>query len=456
MDRRGPLLVAPGSTGWNRIFGCLATDTPIRLLHLADLHLDRPFVGLPLDEARARRRELREALERCLALAVERCVDAVTIGGDLWEDEHVTPDTLHWVAHRLGELRLPVVLVAGNHDPLRPGGPYRRVSWPENVHLLPPDTGLQPHDLGELCVWGMSWGAAPLGARALEDFAAPLDGRAHVLLLHGTAGPAAFQPGAHCPFTARAVRAAGFLLCLAGHIHAGGVRDEVVVYPGSPEPLAWDETGRHAVAIVELPPAGPPRVELVDVNRRRYSEVVVDCHGAASSADLEGALHGALARALGRAAAAPDGAQTGPRPESAQAGPRPEGAQVSPPPDGARTTLPPGAESSGATLCLRAALRGRIAPDCRVDLEHLRATGIREGAGELAMIDLRDETQPAFDLDALAAQPTALGAFVCELRERIESCDSHDPSEAWERARLELALDLGLRAMYGDELAHVP
>ncbi len=401
----------------------MVSNAPIKILHLADLHLDRPFVGLTPEGARARRRGLREALDRCLELAAERGADVITIGGDLWEDEHVTPDTCRWVADRLGSTGLPVVLVAGNHDPLRPGGPYARVAWPQNVRVLPAQAGLARHEveglerheldeLGALSIWGMSWGAAPLTARALAGFSVPDDGGAHLLLLHGTAGSAAFQgapsggaaSGAHCPFTAAAVRDAGFGLCLAGHLHAGGVREGIVVYPGSPEPLAWSETGRHAVALVELVPGAPPRVELIDVNRRRCAQTVVDCEGAGSSADIERALHTAIA------AAAADGGRPG--------------------------------------LCLRALLRGRIEPDCRIDIEDLAAAA---GGGELALLELRDETQPAFDLDALAAQSTALGAFVRELCARIEGCDTGEEAQ---RQRLELALDLGLRAMHGDDLAH--
>ena len=59
----------------------------------------------------------------------------------------------------------------------------------------------------------------------------------NVLLLHGTVASAAFEDNSHCRFTAAAVRSCGFALCLAGHLHAGGVRNELVVYPGSPEPL---------------------------------------------------------------------------------------------------------------------------------------------------------------------------------------------------------------------------
>jgi DNA repair exonuclease SbcCD nuclease subunit len=375
----------------------MAPNVPVKILHIADVHLDRPFVGLSVEIARARRRELREALDRCLGLAADRGVDVVTIGGDLWEDEHVTPDTCRWVANRLRGVGLPVVLVAGNHDPLRPGGPYQRVEWPDNVCVLPAEAGLQKHQIGTLRIWGMSWGAAPLTAEVLDAFSAPDDG-VHVLLLHGTVASAAFEDTGHCRFSAAAVRNGGFQLCLAGHLHAGKVRDEIVVYPGSPEPLAWDETGRHTAAIIELAPGAPPRVELIDVNRRRYAEAVVDCDGASSSADIEQALYDAIKQS------AADGGRTG--------------------------------------LCLRATLRGRIQPDCRVDVEGLAAAG-----ENLALLDLRDETQPAFDLDVLAAQPTALGAFVRDLRDRI------DGSNDVERRRPELALDLGLRAMHGDDLA---
>ncbi|MGH2855566.1 MAG: metallophosphoesterase [Solirubrobacteraceae bacterium] len=295
----------------------MAPNAPLKLLHLADVHLDRPFVGLAASAARARRRELREALEPCLALAVAHRVDVVTIGGDLWEDEHVTPDTCRWVADRLGDVGVPVVLVAGNHDPLRPGGPYRRVEWPANVHVLPAESpthpGLQRQELGPLSVWG--------------------------------------------------------------------------------------ETGRHTVAVVELAPGAPPRVELHDVNRRRYAETVVDCEGATSSAEVERALRGALAEA------AADGGREG--------------------------------------LCLRAVLRGRVAPECRIAVGELAAAG----AG-LTLLDLRDATQPAFDLELLATQPTAIGLFVRDLRERIARCDADA-----QRRRLELALDLGLRAMHGEDLA---
>ena len=97
----------------------------MRILHFADLHLDRPLVGLAPDVGRRRRQELRAALRRCLAAAREHNVDVVTIGGDLWEEEHVPPDTRRFVVSELNDLNL----VGCNNSvtpPGRTGEPHHR------------------------------------------------------------------------------------------------------------------------------------------------------------------------------------------------------------------------------------------------------------------------------------------------------------------------------------------
>jgi DNA repair protein SbcD/Mre11 len=392
---------------------------PLKLLHLADLHLDRPFVGLPIEQARARRRGLREALERSLALAGARRVEAITIGGDLWEHEHVLPDTCRWVADRLAGAGVPVVLVAGNHDPLRPGGPYERVAWPANVHVLGVGA-LHEQRLGDLSVWGCSWGGEPLRATALERFHVPRDGRSHCLLLHGTLVGSGGGDRGHCPFTAQSVRAAGFDLCLAGHLHGGGLREGLVLYPGSPEPLAWDETGRHAVALVELDPGAPPEIELIDVNTTRTAQIEVECDGAASSADIERALSAAIQR---EGASAPDRSR----------------------PDRTSEGTAPNRSARLERLWIRAMLRGRIASDCRLEVSDLTSAA----GGGVGFLELHDHTSRAFETEILGAQESVLGRFVTELRAQIDECG---PSEHERRARLELALELGLRAMHGDDL----
>jgi DNA repair exonuclease SbcCD nuclease subunit len=302
------------------------------------------------------------------------------------------PDTIHWVADRLGSLGRPVIVVAGNHDPLSPGGPFDRAPFGEGVTVLRADEDLDRADVAGTTVWGMSWrrGIA-LTTRPLQRFRAPADGRRHVLLLHGTCG-AGFDGTPHCPFTADDIRRAGFDLCLAGHLHAGGVRDGIVVYPGSPEPMAWSEDGRHAAAVVDLPAAGEPAIELVDVNAGRYAVRRVDVGGAASSAEVE------------------------------------------------RTALQTLHEMRDLRgLHVRIELEGRVTPGCDPS-----ARGIRQalGATGVASVEVRDRTRPAFDLATLAEGAGARALFVTSMRERI----------AAEGEVAERALELGLRALEGESL----
>lgn len=362
----------------------------MRILHFADVHLDRPFVGLSAESARRRRHELFEAFRRCLALAVERQVDLVTIGGDLWEEEHVLADTRRSVAHELGQLGLPVLIICGNHDPLRPGGSYLRTTWPDNVTIA--ERGrLREHKYGAASMWAVSWGAsADLSQRMLETVELNSAGRTHLLLIHGTAHGAAFSSDAYFPFAPEVVDQAGFALCLAGHVHCAATLGRVV-YPGSPEPLGWGEDGRHCAALVECRGAAAD-VELVDVNQTRYETRVLDCSGCGSSAEVDERL---------------------------------------------RATL---TDADAAAVFVRLRLTGEVSADCKLDVEHVAAAhGVRYRA-----LVVEDATEPLLDVAERAERKGLDGLFVRKLRERLDAA-----SGDVERRRVELALEAGLRAIEG-------
>lgn len=371
----------------------------MRILHLADVHLDRPFVALPPDAAVARRGELMAAFRRCLAAAHEQAVDLVTVGGDLWEEEHVMPDTRASVAYELGSVGLPVLLIAGNHDPLVPGGSYARTSWPGNVTVVD-SSDPSRYEFGDIVVWALSWTGHPLSASFLDTFQVPDDGRRHLLLLHGTCQGAAWfaDENGYCPFTPTQVEQAGFAACLAGHLHAASWSDRVC-YPGSLEPLDWSETGRHCYALVDIEP-DRVSVDLVDVNSRRYETRELGCDGAGSSAEVAARLE-ELVRGL-----------------------------------------------DGDGLCLRMRLTGQVAPDCSLDLRELEQRAAALGP---VVVVVEDRTSPAYDLQALASQRTVEGRFVAKLLAQLEQANDER-----EQQPIELALQLGLRAINGErELLHV-
>jgi DNA repair exonuclease SbcCD nuclease subunit len=117
--------------------GPTVSGATMRLLHFADLHLDTPFRWATPELTRSRRQALRQTLHRICELAGEHQVDALTCGGDLYQNERFTPDTVAFLGAIFAALDpLPVFLAPGNHDWFGPKSLYRQLDWSPNVHVL--------------------------------------------------------------------------------------------------------------------------------------------------------------------------------------------------------------------------------------------------------------------------------------------------------------------------------
>jgi DNA repair exonuclease SbcCD nuclease subunit len=231
---------------------------PYRIVHLADLHLDIPFasMGRGSHVSNARREGLRDALKLAFRMAEEWPADAITIGGDLYEANHVSPDTVQFL-RELFEKAAPlrIIVAPGNHDPYTRASPYAYVDWPSNVDIFR-DPKLIPIALGDgLTIWGAGHDSAEFVTPLLEGFRLPEPGPA-LLLLHGTDRSLSLgkNKGAYCPFSQDEVQEAGFDLALLGHIHhqrLQPVSRPFICYPGSPEPLGFDEESGHSIILAE-------------------------------------------------------------------------------------------------------------------------------------------------------------------------------------------------------------
>jgi len=229
-----------------------------------------------------RRADLQAALTRILDLAREHQVDAVTIGGDLYEHKYALSDTAEFLCEVFaGIAPVQVYIAAGECDPYTDDSLYALSVWPENVTILAPGR-LQRHELApDLTLWGASY-APGASTCLLDEFR--VEGRGtHILLLHAAQG----ESGAEGPFCmdGRGLRKAGLQLALLGHEHCGWSRSEGdvrYVYPGSVEPLhAGEAEGEHQVMLVtveddECSLTGLP------VSRWRYPRLRVDLSGSGS------------------------------------------------------------------------------------------------------------------------------------------------------------------------------
>jgi len=362
----------------------------VRIVHIADVHLEMAFGGHEPAFGAKRRAQLRAAFERALGLAREREARAICIAGDLYEDRHAGPDTAAYLRRCLGELApIRVFLSPGNHDPCSAGSVYRQMQpLPSNVVVFE-ERAFRPERLADgITLWGMGQTSALDRARALADFKCDGDGL-HLLLFHGS-NEEHMPPGKEtiAPFTDREIANAGAAHAMVGHFH-GKLQGLHHAYPGSPEPLNPSEDGEHTASIVSVGD-GRVTVSFERLNSTRYVETDVDVAECGDST--------ALARVI-----------------------RERAASV--------VTEP------GSVFC-RLRLVGAAPASLDPDLLSLREELIAMYPG----FELVDDFQ-AFDLEAIAREGnTVRSAFVSEMRTRIAG------ATAGEAAVLEAALRFGLLA----------
>ena len=376
-----------------------------RLLHIADVHLDRSFAGVGCqgDLARRRRLGLRDALRRAGDLALQHGCQAVTVGGDLFEQQRCGADTERFLADTFRSWRpLRVFIAPGNHDALLPGSPYRRTAWPSNVHLFA-EPEFVPVDLaGGIRLWGLAhrepaWRDDPLAGVEL-----PRDGSVHLALFHGSElGSLPEGKPAHAPFRIEAVRRAGFAMALCGHYHRRRIDpDGGLVYPGTLEPLGFDESGPRGPVLVDVDADGTVACTPLDSNRWWALTVTCDLEGCASSSAVldaaEAACHAAVAG------------------------------------------LDP------AHTMVRLDLHGAV--DCSVPVDAYLLEAVLRERCALALVKVRDATSPAVDLALLAGERSTRGAFARLAGEALAGAGDAD------RAVLDDAVRYGLMALAGAEV----
>ena len=369
----------------------------IRLLHLADVHLGRPFHMLG-EKGAAQRRALEAAFTRAVDLAIAQRVDLVLIAGDLFDSPKPSSGIVELVGRdlrRLEDARIRTALIAGNHD----AGEDGYVGGLERLRAASPGTlwigrTAELHTFSDLDLTLIA--RAPV-AGAPES---PLSGwptrpstRFAVGLTHGSCYRAGVvdAPGVIHP---QEIRDAGLDYLALGDWHSAM---EVVPgptaawYAGSPELLGYDQEGAGYVLLVEIASPGQAVVTRHRVGRRQYRKLELDLT----------LLDDAALRRTIEDAADPD------------------------------------------VIC-DAALTGVI-PVTRL----VHAGGLEDDLSErFFRLRITNRTQLWLDDDRLAgvSEDTVLGKFIRVMGARIAAADSE------QRALLEEALQVGVAALRGGEV----
>jgi DNA repair protein SbcD/Mre11 len=359
----------------------------MKLVLFSDLHLDAPFAGLGPDVANRRRQSLRDTLRNITDLAIQVGADALLCGGDLYEHESFTDDTMQFVRNVFGSLDMPVFVAPGNHDWYGRTSMYHRPDWPTNVFVFS-SSSLTPVSLANgVTLWGAAH-CAPAGTPGFLDGGFRAEGEGmHLALFHGSERGWLQAQGQgkdpHAPFDEAQIAQAGLHHAFLGHFHKAKVGHSLT-YPGNPCPLTFGEDPGRGAVVVSIADDGSVEREWRPVAAYSVHNLPpIDVTGSVSQQDIRDRLANAL---------------------------------------------------TGLTGCARVQLVGEVGPDLALD--HMNPE-LLQGRLDKLVLSL-DQVRIAYDFEAIGREPTVRGEFVRNVMA--------DDLEASERQRI---LVTGLRALDG-------
>lgn len=260
----------------------------VRILHLADVHLDTAFEGRSAALRDHLRGALRTAFERAVDCAIDEDVHAVLLAGDLFDDDRLSVATEAFLVdqvQRLDDAGIDTVYVTGNHDPGGSGFRAAKIDWPDRFHYVddrsPTTIELTgPNDDRRATVVAAGHVDAHEDANLAARFPEAEGPEPTIGLLHAHVTTAR-QVEAHdryAPCTTDDLRAPGYDYWALGHIHTRQQVDEQANawYPGNLQGRSPRETGARGGLLVTLDGSPSPDVEFRSFAPTRWEHLPLD------------------------------------------------------------------------------------------------------------------------------------------------------------------------------------
>ncbi|WP_449539298.1 metallophosphoesterase family protein [Ferdinandcohnia sp. Marseille-Q9671] len=237
----------------------------LSFLHIADLHLDSPFLGLsnlPSEIFKRVQESTFTSFAGLIDIAIEKKVDFVVIAGDIFDGEDRSlraQSRFRREMERLQEHQIKAFVIHGNHDHL--GGTWPQFEWPSNVHVFTSENvdAIPYQKNGELLayIYGFSYGRRAVLENKTPFYCKKEGALFHIGLLHGSKeGENAHSR--YAPFLLSELQQKGFDYWALGHIHTREIlsQDPPIIYPGNIQGRHRKETGDKGGYVVKLSNAG--------------------------------------------------------------------------------------------------------------------------------------------------------------------------------------------------------
>lgn len=235
----------------------------MKIMHTADLHLDRSFEGLkncPKQITEKLQQANHKVITAIVDIAIKNQVDAVIFAGDTFHQSRTSIRTQAYFItemKRLEQANIPVIMTFGNHDYYAEERYW--FDFPKNMFIFKKEQ-VETHyfmtkNQEKIAVSGFSYehpwiNEAKLATFPNKDSTAKL----HIGIYHGDTASNGSQ--SYAPFSFSDMKTKGYDYWALGHIHQPQVvsADPLIVYPGTPQGHTKKERTVQGVAIVSVEP----------------------------------------------------------------------------------------------------------------------------------------------------------------------------------------------------------
>lgn len=240
----------------------------MKFMHIADIHLGAD----PEVDGKGkinRGNEIWETFTSVIREAGNFETDLLLIAGDLFHRQPLLRE-LKEVNYLFSTIpNTKVILIAGNHDYMRPGSYYHTFEWNPNVYFLKNNEPewLYLEELNtEIC--GFSYHSQEIREAKYDNLRPMESQRINILLAHG-------GDEKHVPINKRRLAVSGFDYIALGHIHKPELySDYRMAYAGSLEPTDCNDIGARGYMKGEVD-KNTFQIQFVPFSRRRYLELLI-------------------------------------------------------------------------------------------------------------------------------------------------------------------------------------
>lgn len=223
----------------------------IKIMHISDIHLGATLKGASYGKefSSRRQREIKDTFFKALKYSNDNKIDYLIISGDMFDTELMKMSDVNNVFKELGELDAIVLIITGNHDPLKSDSFWNTVKHEKNIYIFKDEVSKISFPNHNLEFFGHSWNRYYISEKIFDNIENIDYTKINILIAHGDIYT---KKTNYLPIDKNNLLSLKFDYVALGHIHKHDFITERISYPGSLEPFDFSETGKHGFNIIEI------------------------------------------------------------------------------------------------------------------------------------------------------------------------------------------------------------